>query len=104
MKLATIANDTRDGALAVISRDGERYLQAADTAPTLQDALDSWAATEPKLRAAAATSGTGRRLAHRRHTFSRTPAPCLAVAGWLRVQEPWRPDGKGLRYRPGSNG
>ncbi|MCB1686929.1 MAG: fumarylacetoacetate hydrolase family protein [Halioglobus sp.] len=59
MRLATIANDTRDGALVVISRDGERYLQAADTAPTLQAALDSWADTEPKLRAVAATLAQG---------------------------------------------
>ena len=55
MKLATIANGTRDGALVVISRDGERYLEARETAPTLQAAVDSWADTEPKLRALAAT-------------------------------------------------
>ena len=55
MKLATITNNTRDGALVIVSRDGTRYLPAQDHAPTLQAALDSWAEVEPQLRTIAAS-------------------------------------------------
>lgn len=51
MKLASIADSTRDGALVVISRDGERYLQAP--VHTLQTALENWADTAPQLMAVA---------------------------------------------------
>ena len=49
MKLATLADGTRDGRLVVVSRDNQRYVEAA--APTLQAALDDWAKAEPALRA-----------------------------------------------------
>ena len=51
MKLATIANDTRDGALVIVSSDGIRYLPAPTHIPNLQSALDSWAEVESQLRA-----------------------------------------------------
>ncbi len=57
MKLATIADGTRDGALVVISRDGERHLKAP--IHTLQAALDNWAAAEPQLRTLAAKLDQG---------------------------------------------
>jgi fumarylacetoacetate (FAA) hydrolase len=41
MKLATIENGTRDGALVVVSNDGCRYLKAG-CAPTLQQAVERW--------------------------------------------------------------
>lgn len=41
MKLATIKTDTRDGALAVVSSDGSRFLRATGTA-TLQQAIECW--------------------------------------------------------------
>ena len=53
MKLATLRNGTRDGALVVVRRDGSRYADAAHIAPTLQRALDDWDAVEPSLRALA---------------------------------------------------
>ncbi len=53
MKLATINNGTRDGALAVISSDGQRYIFAPEHIPTLQTALDNWAISEPVLNAIA---------------------------------------------------
>jgi len=60
MKLATLKNETRDGLLVVVSRDMKRYAPATDIAPTLQAALDEWAALSPKLEAlyAAVNDGT----------------------------------------------
>lgn len=51
MKLATLDNGTRDGALIVVRRDGSTYVDATDIAPTMQAALDDWARAEPALQA-----------------------------------------------------
>ncbi|MDA7598964.1 fumarylacetoacetate hydrolase family protein [Alphaproteobacteria bacterium] len=51
MKLASLMNDTRDGALVVVSRDLSRYTSAATIAATMQQALDSWSVSAPKLTA-----------------------------------------------------
>ena len=53
MKLATLRNGTRDGALAVVSKDLTRAIVVPNIAATLQGALDRWAETEPLLRAVA---------------------------------------------------
>ncbi len=53
MKLATIDNGTRDGALVVVRRDLAACASAADVAPTLQAALDDWDALAPRLHALA---------------------------------------------------
>ncbi|MBI4694871.1 MAG: fumarylacetoacetate hydrolase family protein [Gammaproteobacteria bacterium] len=54
MKLATLESSTRDGMLAVVSRDLTRMLRVPAIAPTLQAALDDWARCEPLLRQVAA--------------------------------------------------
>jgi len=51
MKLATMNDGSRDGMLAVVSTDLERYTPAGSVAATLQQALDHWAAREAGLRA-----------------------------------------------------
>ena len=51
MKLATLRDGTRDGALVVVRQDGAAFVRAHDVARTLQAALDAWEATEPGLRA-----------------------------------------------------
>lgn len=51
MKLATLKEGGRDGSLAVVSRDGARFLRAEGTAVTLQQALDDWDAVLPALHA-----------------------------------------------------
>ncbi|MEM1051739.1 MAG: fumarylacetoacetate hydrolase family protein [Pseudomonadota bacterium] len=51
MKLATIKNGTRDGRLAVVSRNLTRYCLAENIASTLQSALDDWADVAPNLEA-----------------------------------------------------
>jgi fumarylacetoacetate (FAA) hydrolase len=53
MKLATLDNGSRDGALVVVSRDHTRAAPAAGIAATLQAALDRWSEVEAPLRALA---------------------------------------------------
>jgi len=42
MKFATRRNNTRDGELLIVSRDGTKAVVATDIAPTLQTLLDDW--------------------------------------------------------------
>ncbi len=60
MKLATLRNGARDGRLVVVSRDLARAVAAAGIAPTLQAALDDWAAAAPLLARTAAALEAGR--------------------------------------------
>ena len=57
MKLASLKGG-RDGRLVVVSNDLERCLPA-EVAPTLQAALDSWAATRPALEEISARVNAG---------------------------------------------
>jgi fumarylacetoacetate (FAA) hydrolase len=50
MKLASLKNDTRDGALIVVSKNLKHAVIAYDVAPTLQAALDDWDYLAPQLR------------------------------------------------------
>jgi fumarylacetoacetate (FAA) hydrolase len=54
MKLATIDQGGRDGRLIVVNQAGSHYIDAHGVAPTLQAALDDWAALSPRLLALAA--------------------------------------------------
>jgi fumarylacetoacetate (FAA) hydrolase len=54
MKLATLADGSRDGLLYVVSSDLTRCLPADDVCNTLQAALDDWEAHEPRLAGIAA--------------------------------------------------
>jgi fumarylacetoacetate (FAA) hydrolase len=49
MKLATLKDGSRDGQLAVVSRDLKTAAMADDIAPTLQRALDDWQFMAPQL-------------------------------------------------------
>ncbi len=49
MKLASLRTGGRDGTLVVVSRDLSRAVAVPDIAPTLQAALDDWAALAPRL-------------------------------------------------------
>lgn len=51
MKLASLADGTRDGALCVVSRNLRIATIAYDVAPTLQAALDDWDFVAPRLGA-----------------------------------------------------
>jgi fumarylacetoacetate (FAA) hydrolase len=59
MKLATLRDETRDGRLAIVNRDGTRYVDATAIAPTLQSALDDWADAQPPLNALAVMLESG---------------------------------------------
>lgn len=58
MKLASLKHG-RDGRLVVVSDDLERCLAADDIAHTLQDALDEWNLTAPRLAELAARVNAG---------------------------------------------
>ena len=51
MRLATLRDGTRDGALVVVGAEGRTFARAARVAPTLQAALDDWARAAPTLAA-----------------------------------------------------
>ena len=50
MKLATLKDGSRDGALLVVSRDLEYAVTIPAVAPTLQAVLDDWKDLEPRLQ------------------------------------------------------
>lgn len=49
MKLATLKDGSRDGRLVVVNKSLTRCTEASHIAPTLQAALDNWAAVAPTL-------------------------------------------------------
>ena len=49
MKLATLKNDTRDGALVVVSKDLKSMVSVEGIVPTLQEALENWAGVHNEL-------------------------------------------------------
>lgn len=51
MKLASLKAGGRDGSLVVVSRDLQHYILASSVAATLQQALDDWHQTAPRLNA-----------------------------------------------------
>jgi len=60
MKLATLKNGTRDGQLALVSRDLVHCVAVPEIARTLQGALDDWSEVVPALGAIAAELNAGR--------------------------------------------
>ncbi len=76
MKLATIADGSRDGRLAVVSRDLAYATDASSIAPTLQAALDDWTRLAPKLTELAESLERGavpRERFHERDALSPLP-------------------------------
>jgi len=60
MKLATLRDGSRDGALALVSRDLSRALVVSDVARTLQSALDAWDVAAPRLETLSAQLNDGK--------------------------------------------
>jgi fumarylacetoacetate (FAA) hydrolase len=58
LKLASLKKG-RDGELAVVSKDLSRMIRAGEIASTLQNALDNWAAVQPRLEQLAETLESG---------------------------------------------
>ena len=74
MKLATLNDGSRDGALCVVSRDLKTAQLADRIAPTLQAALDDWSFIAPQLNELYQQLNAGR--GHRSFEFD--PARCMA--------------------------
>jgi fumarylacetoacetate (FAA) hydrolase len=74
MKLATLKDGSRDGQLAVVSRDLKTAHIADGIAPTLQAALDDWSFIAPQLAALYEELGAGRA----RRSFDFDPGRCMA--------------------------
>jgi fumarylacetoacetate (FAA) hydrolase len=74
MKLATINDGSRDGQLAVVSRDLKTAHFAQAIAPTLQRALDDWDFIAPQLEDLYQTLNHARA----RHSFTFDANQCLA--------------------------
>ena len=74
MKLATLKDGTRDGMLAVVSRDLKTAHVADGIAPTLQAALDDWAFIAPQLADLYLLLNEGQA----RRAFDFDPATCMA--------------------------
>jgi fumarylacetoacetate (FAA) hydrolase len=74
MKLATLKDGSRDGQLAVVSRDLSQAHFAAGIATTLRHALDDWNFIAPQLQELSTTLDHGRA----RHAFAFDPAMAMA--------------------------
>jgi fumarylacetoacetate (FAA) hydrolase len=85
MKLATLMDGSRDGQLAVVSRDLTQAHFAAGIATTMQQLLDDWNFVSPQLEDLSAILNGGKA----RHAFAFDPARCLAPlprpVAWLRT-------------------
>jgi len=74
MKLVTLKDGSRDGQLAVVSRDLARAHFAAGIAGTMQRLLDDWNFIAPQLEDLYATLNDGKS----RHAFDFDPRRCMA--------------------------
>jgi len=74
MKLATLKDGSRDGQLAVVSRDLSRAHFATGIAGTMQRLLDDWNFLSPQLEDLYATLNDGKA----RHAFDFEPRQCMA--------------------------
>jgi len=74
MKLATLKDGSRDGALAVVSRDLTQAHFASGIAHRLQQVLDDWNFISPQLEDLATTLNHGKA----RHAFAFDPRQCMA--------------------------
>jgi fumarylacetoacetate (FAA) hydrolase len=74
MKLATLKDGSRDGALVVVSRDLSTAHYATGIAATLQQTLDDWNFISPQLQDLYDTLNNGKA----RHAFPFDPKQCMA--------------------------
>jgi fumarylacetoacetate (FAA) hydrolase len=80
MKLASLKHG-RDGRLVVVSRDLLHCTDASAVAPSMQAALDDWAAAEPRLTEIADALEAGR-IAHMSFDREKCAAPLPRSCGW----------------------
>ena len=83
MKLATLADGSRDGRLAIVSRDLGRALPVTDIARTFQDALDRWHSVAAHLRDAARKLESGGAAGELATASLRFMAPLPRAYQWV---------------------
>ncbi len=83
MKLATLDNGTRDGALLIVSRDGEWCVDASDIAPTMQAALDDWDKLAVRLRTRYDQLNEGSVPGRERVDISKLHSPLPRAYEWI---------------------
>ena len=83
MKLATLRDGSRDGALLVVSRDLTQAVRAGDIAPNLQAALDSWSVAAPLLTARAEALAAGKLPDAFALDLATLAAPLPRCFGWI---------------------
>ena len=83
MKLATLANGTRDGRLVVVSRDHASAVPADGIAATMQDALERWSEVEAPLRALAERLESGDAPGTTAFIAAKALAPLPRAWQWL---------------------
>jgi fumarylacetoacetate (FAA) hydrolase len=83
MKLATIKNGSRDGRLAIVTKDLSRAVYATTIAPTLIDAIERWNAVEEPLKALSAILSAGACDGSFAFDPSQTMAPLPRCYQWL---------------------
>ncbi|HTJ81307.1 MAG TPA: fumarylacetoacetate hydrolase family protein [Polyangiaceae bacterium] len=82
MRLCTLRDGTRDGALHVVHPDGKHSAPATAIARTLQAALDDWETTEPRLRELA-TKLASSEIPGEPIDFLRVAAPLPRAYEWV---------------------
>ena len=82
MKLATLKNGTRDGALVVVSNDLTRCIAVGEIAPTLQAALDDWEGIVPRLERVGLDLEAGRQAAAQPFRESEAMSPLPRAYQW----------------------
>jgi fumarylacetoacetate (FAA) hydrolase len=82
MRLATLRDGSRDGALVVVSRAGDRYAEAAPVVRSLQRALDDWDRVSLRLLQLASALETGALSGHALDP-TRLSAPLPRAFEWI---------------------
>lgn len=75
MKLGSLKTGGRDGSLIVVDRALQNYVTAEGIAPTLQQAIDDWTNTAPRLNAVSEELNAGERTDARRLDFTALASP-----------------------------
>jgi fumarylacetoacetate (FAA) hydrolase len=83
MKLATIKSGTRDGRLALVSKDLANAAFADDIAPTLLDAIERWPSVEAALRSRSDSLNAGAAGGMFAFDETRAMAPLPRCYQWL---------------------
>lgn len=83
MKLVTLKSASRDGRLAVVSRDQRLVVCADDICPNLQEALNAWSTVAPALQARSDALGAGRAAGAMPFEPSAAAAPLPRSYQWL---------------------